>query len=129
LRSGNAAEPDGRSRQPQEQRRRRHARRLSLDAERALQRAISWGWLQMIDTVNSDVRTLKEWLRGAWRQLANPNLTRLEQRELRYYMKDVERALRTGLKQVADRDTARGGARHETPARKHPTFRLLQLNA
>jgi hypothetical protein len=128
LRSGNAAEPDGRSRQPQEQRRRRHARRLSLDAERALQRVISWG-LQMIDTVNSDVRTLKEWLRGAWRQLANPNLTRLEQRELRYYMKDVERALRTGLKQIADRDTARGEAGNETPARKRPTFRLLQLNA
>jgi hypothetical protein len=124
----NAAEPDGRSRQPQEQRRRRHARRLSLDAERALQRVISWG-LQMIDTVNSDVRTLKEWLRGAWRQLANPNLTRLEQRELRYYMKDVERALRTGLKQIADRDTARGEAGNETPARKRPTFRLLQLNA
>jgi hypothetical protein len=128
LRSGNAAEPDSRSRQPQEQGWRRHARRLSLDAERALQRAISWG-LQMIDTVNSDVRTLKEWLRGAWRQLANPNLTRLEQRELRYYMKDVERALRAGLKQVADRDTARGEARNETPARKRPTFRLLQLNA
>jgi hypothetical protein len=128
LRSGNAAKPDGRSRQPQEQRRRRHARRLSLDAERALQRVISWG-LQMIDTVNSDVRTLKEWLRGAWRQLANPNLTRLEQRELRYYMKDVERALRTGLKQIADRDTARGEAGNETPARKRPTFRLLQLNA
>jgi hypothetical protein len=102
---------------------------FSLDPERAGQRAISRGWLQMIDTVNSDVRTLKEWLRGAWRQLANPNLTRLEQRELRYYMKDVERALRTGLKQIADRDTERGEARHETPARKYPTFRLLQLNA
>ena len=83
----------------------------------------------MIDTVNSDVRTLKEWLRSAWRQLANPNLTLLEQRELRYYMKDVERALRTGLKQIADSDTARDEARNETPARKHPTFRLLQPNA
>jgi len=83
----------------------------------------------MIDTVNSDVRTLKEWLRGAWRQLASPNLTRLEQRELRYYMKDAERALRTGLKQISDRDIARGEARIKTPARKHPTFRLLQLNA
>jgi hypothetical protein len=83
----------------------------------------------MIDTVNSDVRTLKEWLRGAWRQLANPNLTRLEQRELRYYMRDVERALRAGLKQIADRDAARDDARNETPARKHPAFRLLQLNA
>ena len=87
------------------------------------------GGLPMIDTVNSDVRTLKDWLRSAWRQLANPNLTRLEQRELRYYMKDVERALRSGLKQIADRDTAMGEARNETPARKHPTFRLLQLNA
>jgi len=97
---------------------------FSLDPERAGQRATSWG-LQMIDTVNSDVRTLKEWLRSAWRQLANPNLTRLEQRELRYYMRDVERALRSGLKQIADLDTARGEVRHETPARKYPTFRLL----
>ena len=82
---------------------------------------------QMIDTVNSDVQSLKEWLRGAWRELANPNLTRPEQRELRYYMRDVERALRAGLKQIADRDTAT--TRNDTPARKHPTFRLLQLNA
>jgi hypothetical protein len=83
----------------------------------------------MIDTVSSDVQSLKEWLRGAWRQLANPNLTRLEQRELRYYMRDVERALRAGLKQIAVRDMARGEARTETAARKHPSFRLLQLNA
>jgi hypothetical protein len=83
----------------------------------------------MIDSVNSDVQSLKEWLRGAWRQLANPNLTRFEQRELRYYMREVERALRAGLKQIADREMARGEARTETAARQRPNFRLLQLNA
>jgi hypothetical protein len=75
------------------------------------------------------VQSLKEWLRGAWRQLANPNLTRFEQRELRYYMREVERALHAGLKQIADSEMAKGKVRNETPALKRPTFRLLQLNA
>ena len=81
----------------------------------------------MIDTSNRDVKALKECLRGAWRQLANPNLTRFEQRELRYYMRDAERALRAGLKLIAD-DMAKAEFRNEAPA-KRPTFRLLQLNA
>jgi hypothetical protein len=82
----------------------------------------------MIDTLNPDVRSLKEWLRGAWRQLANPNLTRLEQRELRYYMKDAERALRADLKRIAEREIAKAKARGESAAGKRPSFRLLQLN-
>ena len=83
----------------------------------------------MIDTSNPDVKVLTEWLRGAWRQLANPNLTRFEQRELRYYMRDAERALRASLKQRAERDMAKSAARREAPASKRPTFRLLQLDA
>jgi hypothetical protein len=83
----------------------------------------------MIDALNSDVQALQEWLRGAWRQLANSNLTRFEQRELRNYMRDAERALRVGLQQAAARDLARRGARNESPARKRVDFRLLQLNA
>lgn len=82
----------------------------------------------MIDTSNPDVHSLKQWLRGAWRQLANPNLTRLEQRELRYYMRDAERALRAGLKQIAD-EMAKAEAKNAAPASKRPNFRLLQLNA
>jgi hypothetical protein len=82
----------------------------------------------MIDTLNPDVHSLKEWLRGAWRQLANPNLTRPEQRELRYYMKGAERALRADLKRIAERDMAKAKARGERTAHQRPSFRLLQLN-
>jgi hypothetical protein len=83
----------------------------------------------MIDALNSDVQALQEWLRGAWRQLANSNLTRFEQRELRNYMRDAERALRVGLQQAVARDLAKREARNESPASKRVNFRLLQLNA
>jgi hypothetical protein len=82
----------------------------------------------MIDALNPDVQALKEYLRGAWRQLANPNLTRLEQRELRYYMRDAERALREGLKHLAARDVARLHAMSQSPVGKRVTFRLLALD-
>ena len=86
------------------------------------------GCFRMIDALNSDVQALQEWLRGAWRRLANPNLTRFEQRELRYYMRDAERALRARLQQVAARDLAKREARDESPAIKRVNFRLLQLD-
>jgi len=83
----------------------------------------------MADRLDPDVQALKEWLRRAWRQLADPNLTRFEQRELRNYMRDAERALRTGLKQVAARDMARRRIGSDNSARKHVDFRLLTLDA
>ena len=82
----------------------------------------------MANALGQDVQSLKEWLRGAWRQLADPNMTRIEQRELRYYMKDAERALRAGLKQIAARDLARRSAWQET-ASKRVDFRLLKVDA
>lgn len=82
----------------------------------------------MIDALNPDVQALKDYLRGAWRQLANPNLTRLEQRELRYYMRDAERALRTGLTQLAAREMARPRTESQSPAGKRVNFRLLALD-
>jgi hypothetical protein len=83
----------------------------------------------MGNNLDPDVQALKEWLRGAWRQLADPNLTRFEQRELRNYMKDAERALRTGLKQVAARDLARRHVESDHSAPKRVDFRLLRLDA
>jgi len=82
----------------------------------------------MIDALNSDVLALQEWLQGAWRRLTNPNLTRFEQPELRYYMRDAERALRAGLQQVAARDLAKREVSNEVPAIKRINFRLLQLD-
>jgi hypothetical protein len=79
----------------------------------------------MADTLNPDVQALKEWLRGAWHDLADPKLTRFEQRELRNYMKDAERALRVGLKHVAARNRAlRDVAKNGSEVRRIE-FRLL----
>ena len=83
----------------------------------------------MGDKLDPDVHALKEWLRGAWRQLADSNLTRFEQRELRNYMKDAERALLAGLKQVAIRNMARLHVERDNSAPKRVDFRLLRLDA
>ncbi len=83
----------------------------------------------MDNRLDPDVQALKEWLRGAWRQLAEPNMTRFEQRELRNYMKDAERALRAGLKQLAARDMARRHVESDNSSPKRVDFRLLRLDA
>jgi hypothetical protein len=79
----------------------------------------------MADTLNPDVQALKEWLRGAWRDLADPKLTRFEQRELRNYMKDAERALRVGLRQVAARNMSRRDVEKNGSQVRRIEFRLL----
>ena len=61
----------------------------------------------MANTLDQDMHALKEWLRVAWRYLADPCLTPYERRELRNYMKDAGYALSSGLKQAAARDIAR----------------------
>ncbi len=60
----------------------------------------------MADTLDQDVQALKEWLRRAWRYLADPSMTRFGRRELRNYMREAEAALRSGLQQSAARDKA-----------------------
>jgi hypothetical protein len=56
--------------------------------------------------LDQDVQALKQWLRSAWRYLAEPSITRYERRELRNYMKEANTALRTGLQKVAAREKA-----------------------
>jgi hypothetical protein len=57
------------------------------------------------DALDHDVEALKDWLRGAWRYLADPSITRLERRQLREYMKQADADLRAGLQQLAARET------------------------
>lgn len=38
---------------------------------------------KMAETLDEDVHALKEWLRGTWRQLADPSLTSFDRREIR----------------------------------------------
>lgn len=81
----------------------------------------------MADTLDQDVQALKEWLGSAWRYLAEPSITRFEQRELRNYMKEAEAALRSGLQKIAARDKARKEGYAEYSFAQLPDFRLLKV--
>lgn len=71
----------------------------------------------MGDSLDQDVQALKEWLRSAWRYLAEPSITRFERQELRNYMKEADAALRAGLEKIAARDKARKEG-YEAPHRR-----------
>ena len=84
----------------------------------------------MADTLDQDVQALKEWLKKAWRYLAQPAHTRYDRREMRQQMKIVEGKLRIGLQKVAARDDAP----HHTVGpdgrrASAPDWRLLKVNA
>ena len=81
----------------------------------------------MADTLDGDTQALKEWLRGAWRRLAEPALTSFERREIRNYMKDAQVALRAGLKQIAAREKARRDAQSTAVEIARVDFRILKL--
>jgi hypothetical protein len=83
----------------------------------------------MTDTVDRDVQALKEWLRRAWRTLADPTLTSYERRELRNYMKEANVGLRSGLKQISERDAVRRRSVNDILTVRRPDFRILQLDA
>lgn len=82
----------------------------------------------MADTLDQDLRALKEWLRGAWRYLADPSSTSFQRREIRNYMKDADFALRAGLKQLAARERTRREASGEVIAIHRPNFRIFRLD-
>ena len=83
----------------------------------------------MADTLDQDVHALKEWLRSAWRLLAEPTLTRFERQELRNYMREAEAALTAGLRRLSARQVVSsqmieaGRTTYEWPG-----FRILDLN-
>ena len=58
----------------------------------------------MSDDLEQDVQALKEWLRSAWRQLAQPAMTRFDRRELRNYMREAEAALRKGFGKLVEEE-------------------------
>ena len=85
----------------------------------------------MADTLDQDVQALKEWLKKAWRYLAQPAHTRYDRQEMRQQMKLVEGKLRIGLKKLAARDTV--GSNRDLTAdrsgRPRPNWRLLKIDA
>ena len=83
----------------------------------------------MAETLEEDLSALSGWIRGAWRNLADPSLTSFDRRELRNYMKDAEIALHAGLKRISDRETARREAERAVSSVRRLDFRILRLDA
>ena len=82
----------------------------------------------MAATLDDDLRALSEWMRGAWRRLADPSLTSFDRRETRNCMNEAEIALRAGLKRMADREEARREAERVVLAGRRLDFRILKLD-
>lgn len=61
----------------------------------------------MADTLERDVRALKEWLRQAWSYLAQASLTRFERQEIRNQIKQTDAELRKCLEKIAAQNQAR----------------------
>ena len=59
----------------------------------------------MTEEFEHDLLALKEWLRKAWRYLAQPAHARFDRREMRQQMKLAEEKLRLVLRK-ADRDNS-----------------------
>lgn len=80
-----------------------------------------------MDDLDRDVSILKLWLREAWQRISDPKITAYDRREIRNYMKEAQVALRSGLKQIAERDAARRDSDHAVVANMLPEFRILRL--
>jgi hypothetical protein len=90
--------------------------------------ALQLGRWPLAETLDQDVQALKEWLGRAWRYLADPAMTRIGRRELRYYMREAEAALRTGLQRRTARDKAwREVYANYSLIRSSPDFRILNI--
>ena len=81
----------------------------------------------MADSLERDVQALKEWLREAWRYLAEPSLTRFERQEVRNQMKQTDAELRACLQRLAARQTQAKTGEASTAAGvlPQPGFRIL----
>ncbi len=54
------------------------------------------------EVLDSDINAMQQWLRAAWRQLADPSLTTFSRRELRNQMKQCSADLRARLQMAAE---------------------------
>jgi hypothetical protein len=72
---------------------------------------------------------LKEWLRRAWRYLAQPSLTQFDRKEMRQQMKLADEKLRIALRKLAARDSFARARGRSTDPRPRPDLRLLKIDA
>jgi hypothetical protein len=55
------------------------------------------------DILGHKIEDLKDWQATAWRRIADPLLTTLERREIRYHIKESNAELRLCLEMMSDR--------------------------
>ena len=55
------------------------------------------------DILSRKIRELKDWQTAAWQRIADPLLTTIERREIRYHLRDSEFELRHYLEMMSDR--------------------------
>jgi hypothetical protein len=55
------------------------------------------------DILSRKIRELKDWQTAAWQRIADPLLTTIERREIRYHLRDSEFELRHYLDMMSDR--------------------------
>ncbi len=82
--------------------------------------------MQQADSLDQHVHALKQWLDAAWRQLADPALTRFARRELRNQMKQNDAELRLCMQRISARQEHRPP---EANVRRFPKpeLRILQI--
>lgn len=78
------------------------------------------------DILSRDIHALKELQRVAWNQLASPNLTVFDQREVRNQLRQSEAELRSYLKMRSERARfPMQPAPNAGHRRAKPSFRLI----
>lgn len=82
----------------------------------------------MAEALDQDVQALKEWLRTAWCDLADPAATSFERRELRNHMKEADAALRSGLQKLAAIEHARKERDAACSQAVLPDFRIFKIS-
>ena len=55
------------------------------------------------DILSRKIRELKDWQTAAWRRIADPMLTTIERREIRYHLRESEFELRHYLGMMSER--------------------------
>jgi hypothetical protein len=74
------------------------------------------------DNLGRKIHALKQWQRGAWRQLADPLLTSCERREIRNQIKQSDGELRYYLEMMSER------VRFRVPPMEDTGDRIAKLN-
>ncbi len=78
------------------------------------------------DSLSRKIRDLKDWQTAAWRRIADPLLTTIERREIRYHLRDSEFELRHYLDLMSEQLSFRPAAAEKVgDSHAKLQFRLL----